>query len=350
MSQFTASAPQITPQNDHDAIVRGLYQGFLGREPDPDGLLHWTARLAAGEGANAILASLMESAEYLQRHGADAALSALKQRAVAAAALLLGRPMTIVDIGAQELADESHVYAPLTESRLDCRIIGFEPQEEKIAASLQRMDPRVTLFPTFIGDGTSHTFHLNNVDATSSLLPLNHALTQQLVELSHLRTVQTESVATSRLDDVLAGTGHVDFLKLDIQGFELPVLRHAAQTLAQTQVVHCEIGFAPIYAGQALFSEVETLLRASGFYLLDFYSLCRYQSVGTVHVTRDRLGWGDAVFFREPTLLADPSALLAQSLIALLVYDKPSTAAALAQHYDAATGAQFAKVFDQEAP
>jgi FkbM family methyltransferase len=349
MSQFPVSASHTDPQNDHAAIVRGLYRGFLGRDPDPDGLLHWTTRLAGGEGANAILASLMASTEYRQRYGAGAALATLKQRVVAAAATLLVRPLTVVDIGAQELAEEGHVYAPLTDSTLACRIIGFEPQEEKIAASQQRLDARVTLFPTFIGDGAGHTFHLNNVDATSSLLPLNHALTDQLVDLSHLRTVQTEDVATSRLDDVLGGVGQVDFLKLDIQGFELPVLQHAAHTLARTQVVHCEIGFAPIYAGQALFSEIEMLLRAAGFYLLDFHSLCRYQHIGTACATRDRLGWGDAVFFRESSLLTDPAALLAQCLVALLVYDKPSTAAALAQRYDAATGAHLAALFEQEA-
>jgi FkbM family methyltransferase len=336
-------------QEDYAAVVRGLYRGFLGREPDQNGLLHWTERLAGGEGANIVLAALMASEEYLSRGASGESLAILKRRVINAASTLLARPLTVVDIGAQELAEEGHVYAPLTDSALPSRIIGFEPQEEKIAASLQRNDPRVTLYPTFIGDGGRHIFHLNNIDATSSLLPLNNSVTSQLVELSHLRTVQAEEVATSRLDDVLADAGPVDFLKLDIQGFELPVLLHAGQTLARTQVVHCEVGFAPIYAGQALFSEVESLLRAAGFYLLDFSSLCRYQSTGTSYATRDRLGWGDAIFLREPHLLVDPTALLAQSLIALLVYDKPSTAAALAQRYDAATGAGFASLFEQEA-
>lgn len=335
-------------RNDHAAVVRGLYRGFLEREPDEAGLRHWIERLQAGDGANAILAALMSSPEYTQRRTDIAALAGLKQRVVAAATTLLARPLTVVDIGAQELAEEGHVYAPLTDSTLPYRIIGFEPQEEKIAASRQRLDPRVTLFPTFIGDGEQHTFHLNNIDSTSSLLPLNYPLTRQLIDLDHLRTVHSEPVATSRLDEVLASAGPVDFLKLDIQGFELPVLRHARLTLARTQVVHCEIAFAEIYAGQALFSEVETWLRECGFYLLDLHSLCRYPSTGTDSTSRDRLGWGDAIFVRDTTPQDDPTALLAQSLIALLVYSKPSAAAALAQRYDAATGARFAALFEVE--
>lgn len=317
------------------AIVRSLYRGFLDREPDPAGLAYWSARLADGAGAPQLLvgelvAALMDSEEYRIKHGAEGSLDALKRRVAGAAAGLLARPLTVVDIGAQELETEEHVYAPLTRSGLPCRIVGFEPQQEKIAASrLRNPDSRVTLYPTFIGDGKPQTFHINNDDATSSLLPFNRALTSQLRDLDHLRTLRTEEVATSRLDEVLADLDAVDFLKLDIQGFEWPVLRHAGAVLARTNVVHCEVAFAPIYAGQALFSEIETLLRAAGFHLLDFHSLCRYPSVdGAGYRTRDRLGWGDAVFVREG---AQAQGLLAQALVLLFVYDKPSAAAALAR-------------------
>lgn len=314
----------------HHAIVRSLYRGFLGREPDPAGRAYWSARLAEGAGAQELVAALMDSEEYRLGHGTEGSLDALKRRIAGEAAGLLARPLTVVDIGAQELETEEHIYAPLTRQGLPYRIVGFEPQQEKIAASrLRNPDSRVTLHPTFIGDGGTHTFHINSDDATSSLLPFNRELTSQLRDLDHLHTLRTEQVATSRLDEVLADLEAVDFLKLDIQGFELPVLRHASAVLARTGVVHCEVAFAPIYAGQALFSEIEILLRSAGFYLLDFHSLCRYPSVdGGGHRSRDRLGWGDAVFVRDTASAQD---LLAQALVLLFVYDKPSAAAALAR-------------------
>jgi FkbM family methyltransferase len=330
--------PAQTPEQDHAAIVRGLYRGFLGRAPDPAGLAYWSERLRNGASPDELLAGLMASSEYREAHGgeAGAGLTALKRRVAGAAAGLLARPLTIVDIGAQELEDEGHVYAPLTADGLPYRIVGFEPQQDKIEASRRRNpDSRVLLLPTFIGDGAEQRFHINNDDATSSLLPFNEALTSTLSDLDHLRTLRTEQVATSRLDDALADVGPVDFLKLDIQGFEYPVLRHAPEVLARTSVIHCEVAFAQIYAGQALFSEVEQLLRAAGFYLLDFSSLCRYPGTNTARRSRDRLGWGDAVFLREPDQVADPAGLLAQVLAALLVYDKPSAAQALARRYDA---------------
>jgi FkbM family methyltransferase len=318
-------------------VVRGLYRGFLGREPDPAGLDYWSARLREGASPDELLAGLMASAEYREAHGGAHGtgldLPALKRRVLDAAAKLLGRTLTVVDIGAQELENEGHVYAPLTADGLPWRIVGFEPQQDKIEASRRRNpDGRIQLLPTFIGDGLDQTFHINNDDATSSLLPFNEALTSTLAGLDHLRTLRTERVATSRLDDALAELGPVDFLKLDIQGFEYPVLRHAPQVLARTNVIHCEVAFAPIYAGQALFSEVEQLLRGAGFELLDFSSLCRYPGADTARRSRDRLGWGDAVFLRAN--VQDPDAVLAQVLATLLVYDKPSLAEALARRYD----------------
>jgi FkbM family methyltransferase len=350
------SAPM--PEQDHAAVVRGLYRGFLGREPDPAGLQYWTDRLREGAGPEALLAGLMASDEYREAHGgahgSRLGLPALKRRVAEAAAGLLERPLTVVDVGAQELENEGHVYAPLVSQGLPWRIVGFEPQQDKIEASRRRNpDGRIRLLPTFIGDGLEQTFHLNNDDATSSLLPFNEALTATLSGLDHLRTLSTERVATSRLDDALADVGPVDFLKLDIQGFEYPVLRHAPQVLARTAVIHCEVAFAPIYAGQALFSEVEQLLRGAGFELLDFSSLCRYPGAGTARRSRDRLGWGDAVFLRTRDL-PDADALLAQVLAALLVYDKPSAAQALARRFDALNepcaprgAARLAALFDE---
>lgn len=335
------------PEHEAAAIVHGLYRGFLGRAPDPVGLAYWSARLAQGASPHEVLAAIMGSDEYRAAEGGRVDLPTLQQRVATAAAGMLGRELNIVDIGAQELEGEGHVYAPLAGHGLPYRIIGFEPQQDKIDASRERNpDSRVTLLPTFIGDGGRHTFHMNNDDATSSLLPFNEALTRQLADLSHLRTLRTVEVDTSRLDDALVGVGPIDFLKLDIQGFELAALHHAPQVLARTNVIHCEVSFSPIYAGQALFSEIETLLRESGFYLLDFTTLCRYPSEGTARRSRDRLGWGDAVFLREPERLNDSSDLLAQALSALLVYRKPSGAAALAQRYDALAGTRLAALFE----
>ncbi|MCC6073462.1 FkbM family methyltransferase [Massilia sp. GCM10020059] len=332
----TQRDPVVLAQAQH--IVRGLYRGLLARDPEPAGLDYWSGVILAGGDAGAVLNALTQSDEFKALSAPLARRDAVRAALAAhAAEVLHARPLAIVDVGAQELEGEQHVYAALDAHGLPNRIIGFEPLADKRDES-QRRNPRITLYPTFIGDGGTHTFHINNFDATSSLLPLNRALTADLVDLSNLATVSTEQVATSTLDAVLADTPYVDFLKLDIQGFELPALRHAGALLSRTNVVHCEVSFAEIYQGQALFSEVETLLRQHGFYFVDFSSATHYPyHCASGSTSRDRLGWGDAVFFKRPELVADEHGLLAQVLIAQFVYDKPSLAEFLAARTSAAT-------------
>ncbi|MES2297868.1 MAG: FkbM family methyltransferase [Pseudomonadota bacterium] len=341
-------SPTAIPLPQARRIVRALYRGLLGREPDPAGLRYWSDLVTQHGSAGAVLDAIVAGGEFQDigaRHADGAAL--WQTLAPAAAAALAGVPLQIVDVGAQELEGEQHVYAPLCRPDLPHHVIGFEPLADKIRESAARHAGKpLTLLPTFIGDGASHTFHINNDDATSSLLPLNEALTSLLADLSHLHTVRRETVTTSTLDQALAGTARVDFLKLDIQGFEGRALEHAGAVLGRTNVVHCEVSFAEIYQGQALFAEVDTLLRAHGFEFIDLSSACRYAYHGEANSSaRDRLGWGDAVYFKRAELVAEARDLAAQMAVALLVYDKPSLAEFLAARHDARAGGALAGAF-----
>lgn len=341
-------APDLTLLFRNEALVRSIYRGLLGRDPEPAALDYWTQAITDHGNPGSILNAIAESDEFKKNLQLQSQQKTIcTTLASLASPLLEQEPLTIVDVGAQELEGEQHVYAAIANHGLPYQTIGFEPLEDKIAESKQRNpDSRVTLFPTFIGDGGNHTFHINNYDATSSLLPLNTILIKDLVDLSHLATVQTEQVATSTLDQVLAEVARVDFLKLDIQGFELEALKHATATLSRTNVVHCEVSFAEIYQGQALFTDVETLLREQGFYFVDFSSTCHYPYHSDSHQTsRDRLGWGDAIFFKRSELLPASRDLLAQAVIAQLVYGKSSFAEFLTAHFDAQSGTALTSAF-----
>lgn len=335
-----------------EEIVRGIYRGFLGREPEPAGLRYWCNMIQATGDPGKVLNSITQSDEF-RRIGAFKSKHKTQKRLLAAQAqaIFQQRPLTIVDVGAKELAGQVHAYASIFEHQLPHQVIGFEPLEDKLnLSSLRNQAQHATCFPILIGDGKQHTFHINNVEATSSLLPFNRELIADLVDLSPLQTIRTETVATSTLDQALCGLGYIDFLKLDIQGFELTALQHAQQVLGRTNVVHCEVSFAEIYQGQALFSEVELLMRDQGFYFLDFSSTCHYPChCASNSLSRDRLGWADAVFLKTPDLLLSPLDLLAQSLIALFFYDKYSIAENLMERYDQANGSAFAKLFAPEA-
>ena len=323
--------PQPPRESSHERYVRSLYQVVLGREPEPDGLAYWISLIKATGDPTEVLARLLESEEYRGYHLPQKTRSEPSGAAELAKRLSPGRALTIVDVGAQILSSEEHIYQPLLASEVPCRVIGFDPLAHRLQERAEKEKAyEEVLLPYAIGDGQRHTLYVNNVDATSSLYPLNEDVVQRFGDMSSLHTVRTEEILTRRLDDVL-DCDHVDFLKLDIQGFELRALEAACQTLSRTAVVHCEVEFVPIYAGQPLFAEVYTFLAKQGFQFVDIVKPVRLPLlVPSGQSYPDTLIFADAVFLRRA---ASPDADLrvVQALIAGLVYGKHGLAEWLLQ-------------------
>ena len=306
-----------------ESFVRALYLACLGREPEPEGLATWLPYLLGPEGALQVAMQIQASPEARAHIGAAPVPAEADPALVQQALLRLGRRPRIVDIGAQMLSFEAHIYTPLGRlTPLD--IIGFDPLEQRMAERRAAEPPDgLTLLPHAIADGGQHVLHINNDDATSSLFPLNLAHNAAFNHLQTLRTLRTETVQTHRLDEAVPA-GPVDFLKLDIQGSEAMALRSGSATLARTAVVHCEVAFAPIYLGQPLFGEIQEILAGHGFDLVDLLHPARYHYPATSNApAADRLLWAEAVFFRRT---ADATTLAAQALVAEVIYRKPSLA------------------------
>lgn len=115
--------------------------------------------------------------------------------------------------------------------------------------------------------------------------------------------VERSEMETRRLDDLLAelpGKG-VDYLKIDVQGFELAVLQGASEALKETLVVHSEVEFVEMYEHQPLFAEVDQYMRKQGFVFHRFSSL-HGRPLKPLHFAANPLQpisqqlWADAVY------------------------------------------------------
>jgi len=60
----------------------------------------------------------------------------------------------------------------------------------------------------------------------------------------------------------------IDFLWLDMQGFELIALQHGTNILKTTKVIYTEVEFKEAYANQPLFTDVKNWLNQQGFELI----------------------------------------------------------------------------------
>lgn len=209
----------------------------------------------------------------------------------------------VVAVGAMELPGVKEPYDGLLERGL-CHIVGFEG----IAAECERLNrgarPGARYFPHLIGDGAERDFHVTNVPMTSSLYPPNSDLLRQFNYLDELtRVVETHRVRTIRLDDV-AEAEDTDYLKIDVQGAELDVLNGGPRTLDAAVVVHIEVDFVPLYAGQALFGDVDVELRRHGFLLHRFHEIAGRAfwplvADNDVNKALSQSLWADAVYVKD---------------------------------------------------
>ncbi len=80
---------------------------------------------------------------------------------------------------------------------------------------------------------------------------------------------QDITVQTITLDDWAAKQGieQVHLLWLDMQGFELEVLKVSSVILPKVNAIHMEVSTRPTYEGVPLYNEVKTWMEANGFHV-----------------------------------------------------------------------------------
>jgi len=145
------------------------------------------------------------------------------------------------------------------------------------------------------------------IDLASALLGPEDGLQVIFQEMETGSSVFPESSATGRrertmtarrLDTLLQerGAPRVDFLKLDVQGYELEVLKGAPQALAQAEVVLMEVSLMPVNAGAPPFEDFIAFMDRAGFRVFDLCGQGR---------RRDGVLWQvDLMFLRKDSRLA----------------------------------------------
>jgi FkbM family methyltransferase len=87
------------------------------------------------------------------------------------------------------------------------------------------------------------------------------------IELSPLQFPRTITVPTITLPTWAAqhNISHIDFLWLDLQGHELPVLQAAGDFINKIRVIQTEVGFVEAYEGQQPYEQVKAWLAQYNF-------------------------------------------------------------------------------------
>lgn len=154
----------------------------------------------------------------------------------------------------------------------------FEPnaaRAEELRKAYKKFDrkKKAHVFETALSAlGGERVLYETNVPTGSSLLKPGSDALHEFGDPSYFFPIHEHSVQTRRLDDVLdeAGVQQVDFIKLDVQGAEIEVLRGLGDRLGQSTLgVELEVGLPGGYCEQPSMGEVDEFLRARGFTMFD---------------------------------------------------------------------------------
>jgi FkbM family methyltransferase len=199
-------------------------------------------------------------------------------------------PKVIYDIGANAGTWTLLAKSVYREAHVHC----FEPLSghlEKFRQATAKLTG-VTAHQVCLGSvaGEARLRVLDFSDA-SSLLPLSDEGRRQW----NLREARHETVKVERLDSWISGhrLPAPDLLKLDVQGFELEVLKGAERCLDQAKAVITEVSFREFYESQCLFHDVIHFMAAHGFWLT---------AIGHGVVLGRPLVQGDALFVKQHSM------------------------------------------------
>jgi FkbM family methyltransferase len=197
---------------------------------------------------------------------------------------------TVFDVGANE-GQSAKEFLRLFPG---ARIFSFEPTPavfERLR-SLAMTQPLVRPVNKALGEepGTA-AFNENAFHQTNSLLAAapgsSDHLGPQIIERQNTIQVEVTIIdAFCREHSVK----HIDLLKMDVQGYELGVLKGAREMLANRGVgcITLEVTFIPLYENQATLHDLITFLSEYQYHLVGFYSFA--------HSKQHRLMWCEVLF------------------------------------------------------
>jgi len=173
--------------------------------------------------------------------------------------------LVVFDIGAS-WGVVSRTLAKLANVRT---VHAFEPHPDSFA----KLRTRVQAYPSIVCHNVAlgnkngrEKLHVSALADSSSLLPMAQ---RHKDEFPGSGACQEIDIEVARLDDYIAAhqLPPPDVIKVDVQGYELEVLRGGVKALQQAKFCILELSFGALYEGSPLFGDVYQFMIDQGYVL-----------------------------------------------------------------------------------
>ena len=167
--------------------------------------------------------------------------------------------------------------------------------------------------------------HLCRKQMCSSILPPNLPFLRLFPESERFDVLEMAKVQASSLDVVLANESYVDFIKIDAEASELPILKGAEKTLKGVLGLEVESAFCHMREGQPVFHDVSKFLMEHDFTLYDIRSdYWQRKKTFPYSYQKGQIIWGDSLYFKSPEYImqhfSNDSCLISRAIMLYLAY------------------------------
>lgn len=208
--------------------------------------------------------------------------------------MLNGENIRFVDIGAADgIEPRWDKVAPIL------HYIGFEP-DERSSTENEMTGNRFAKSEIYRKAVWEHPqslkINLAKKPQVSSYYTPNRSVVDLFPDSDRFNVVGSVELESVKLDDIELKS--CDFMKLDIQGGELSVLKGAEQLLKQNIGLEIEVEFIPVYCEQPLFGDIAEYLKGQNYIFMDFVNLIRWER--GAYSGYGQCVYGDALFLKPP--------------------------------------------------
>lgn len=213
--------------------------------------------------------------------------------------LLINNPLLIVDVGASGGIDPRWAR-----SQLNYKGVLFEPDPREYNILRSKSGKNLIVLNAALSDSpTTLNFHLCKKQQVSSVYLPNVDFLEKFPDIERFDVTKSIEMRADTLSNQLKlnDIAEIDFIKIDTQGHELPILNGGDNYLDNVIGLELEVEFVPLYKNQPLFSEVDNFVRAKGFELFDIKRTYwkRKESINSGN-KKGQLIFGDALYLKSP--------------------------------------------------
>ena len=240
--------------------------------------------------------------------------------------------ITLMDVGAAD--GLSNTWKQIS---TNIHYIAFEPDERSDTDNNIHNFGKIEIFRKAVWNSNDPIhFNLTKKEQNSSCYKPNYNFLQNFPNVQRFEIVEILDVIPIKISDLKLN--NIDFIKLDIQGGELNVLKGTGNILFNTIGLEIEVEFLELYKNQPIFGDLINYLKDYNFEFFDFTTLTKWER-DNIQSELGQCIFADALFLKTPedivkNSITNNNIYITKYIIICLIYNKLDLIIVLKNHLD----------------